>query len=206
MPKKLEVYEVVMDDDAPETGVQAISLVESPAMEHFAEFITLSNEQAKKVSKMELATVDEEKRLLMGAVLVPNKPVYRRDGAEEYYIIFSKDTISKASQLYMKQSNQSAATYEHQMDVNGMTVVETWLKEDMINDKSAKYGLNAPVGSWIVSMKAENDEVWQDAKSGKVKGFSIEGYFVPKLREDLSKQKTEAEKTLETIKEILTNG
>jgi len=168
----MELVEMVIDN-LDENGVDAISVVESPAIE--SNFVALSSE-------VKLAEVDKEKKILMGAVLIPNKPIFRRgeDGNDDYYIYFSKDTIRKASEVFFKKGNQSESTLEHNVKLDGMTIVESWIVEDKDKDKSALYDLDAPVGTWVASVKVENDEVYQLAKQGKIKGFSIEGYFADK--------------------------
>ena len=189
---------MVIDELQELAGIQAISVVEEPAIEE--DFVAL-NEQ----KRVELATQNEEKRILMGAALVPNKMIYRRNGDEEFYIYFSKDTIRHAQELYMKSFNQGNATLEHAVNVEGLTVVETWIKEGE-QDKSKLYGMDLPDGTWIVSMKIDNDEIWNDyVKTGKVKGFSIEGYFVDKAKKELSSQKAEkkAQDLLDGIAEII---
>ena len=98
------------------------------------------------------------------------------------------------------RGNQNKSTLEHEAELNGLTVVESWIIEDEVHDKSRKYGLDMPVGTWMVSMKVNNDEVWNDyVKTGKVKGFSIEGYFTDKV--DMSK--IEALEEESEAKEIL---
>lgn len=175
----MKIIELIVDG-AEQLGVEALSAVEYPAIE--SNFITLSaNQKLIKDYKVELKTIDAEKRILMGPALIPNKLIYRNDDAGEYYIYFSKETVRKAAEMYLKAGNQSNATVEHERKVDGMTVVETWIKEDMEKDKSALYGLTDPVGTWMVAVKADNDEVWQMAKEGKVKGFSIEAYFADKF-------------------------
>ena len=116
----------------------------------------------------------------MGAALIPNKNIYRQDSEEEegYYIYFSEATVKKASELFLIEGNQNKSTLEHQAELSGLSVVESWIVEDEVHDKSRKYGLEMPVGTWMVSMKVNNESVWQDyVKTGAVKGFSIEGYF-----------------------------
>ena len=140
----MRIVELILGDDEF-TGIEAISVVENPAIEE--DFIALKNEEIK------LAEVNNEKRILMGALLIPNKPIYRRKGEEEYYIYFSKKTVEKASQLYLMNGNQSKATLEHQYTINGLTLVESWLVEDEVHDKSRKYGLNVPVGTWMGAVK-----------------------------------------------------
>jgi len=169
----MRIVELILGDDEL-TGIEAISVVENPAIEE--DFIALKSEEIK------LAEVDKEKRILMGALLIPNKPIYRKKGEEEYYIYFSRNTVEKASQLYLMNGNQSKATLEHQHTINGLTLVESWLVEDKVHDKSRKYGLDVPVGTWMGAVKVNNEEIWNNyVKTGKVKGFSIEGYFADKM-------------------------
>ena len=137
----------------------------------------------------------------MGAALVPNKHIYRRDKKnEEYYIYFSEDTVRQASELFLMNSNQNNATYEHDKKLEGMSVVESWIIEDSKQDKSAKYGFDLPKGTWMISMKVNNEQVWSDVKAGKVKGFSIEGYFADKLE---MSQMTDEDLLIEKIKQII---
>ena len=170
----MNLIELIIDDKEEMQGVDAISIVENPAIE--SDFIALKSQEIK------LAEVDKEKRILMGAVLIPEKPIYRRNGEDEYYIYFSKDTVNKASQLFFKNGNQSKWTFEHDKAITGLTVVESWIVEDTAKDKSALYNLNVPVGTWMASVKVDDAELWQNfVKTGKVKGFSLEGYFADKI-------------------------
>jgi hypothetical protein len=171
----MRIVELLIDEDEMFSGIEAISIVDSPAIEE--NFIALSEQK-----KIELAEVDKEKKILMGAALIPNKNIYRTDGEDEYYIYFSDDTVRKASELFLMRGNQNKSTLEHQAELHGLTVVESWIIEDEVHDKSRKYGLDMPVGTWMVSMKVNNDDVWNNyVKTGKVKGFSIEGYFTDKI-------------------------
>jgi len=195
----MRIVELILGDDEF-TGIEAISVVENPAIEE--DFIALKNEEIK------LAEVNNEKRILMGALLIPNKPIYRKKGEEEYYIYFSKKTVEKASQLYLMNGNQSKATLEHQYTINGLTLVESWLVEDEVHDKSRKYGLNVPVGTWMGAVKVNNDQIWEEfVKTGKVKGFSIEGYFADKMerpKEPVNDfEEEEAEEMLSVIRSII---
>ena len=140
----------------------------------------------------------------MGALLVPNKPIYRQSEQEDYYIYFSKKTIEKASQLYLMNGNQNNATLEHSHTLKGLTLVESWLVEDEVHDKSRKYGLDMPLGTWMVAMKVDNDDIWNNyVKEGKVKGFSIEGYFADKLNRPQDKQKDQLSEDDKLLKEII---
>lgn len=171
----MRIIELLIDEDALLSGIEAISIVDKPAIEE--NFIAL-----KEQTKVNLAEIDKEKRILMGAALIPNKNIYRTDGEDEYYIYFSDDTVRKASELFLMRGNQNKSTLEHEAELNGLTVVESWIIEDEVHDKSRKYGLDMPVGTWMVSMKVNNDDVWENyVKTGLVKGFSIEGYFTDKI-------------------------
>ena len=197
----MKIIELILGDGVF-SGIEAISLVSAGAIEE--DFITLKSQEIK------LAEVSSEKRILMGALLVPNKPIYRKTGDDEYYIYFSKKTIEKASQLYLMNGNQNNATLEHQHSLNGLTLVESWLVEDKVHDKSRKYGLDVPVGTWMGAVKVNNDDVWEEfVKTGKVKGFSIEGYFADKAerpKEPINDMEMQAQEQLSTIRTIIKEG
>lgn len=197
----MEIIELVIDEESEEfSGIEAISVVESPAIEE--EFIALKNED-----QIRLAEVSKEKRLLMGAALIPDKPIYRKSDDNEFYIFFSKETVVKASQMFLKSGNQGQATMEHATEkLEGMTVVESWIVEDLVHDKSRKYGLDMPLGSWMISVKCENDKVWAKVKKQKLRGFSIEGYFADKLsrpKDKINDIYSEDDKLLKDIIDVL---
>jgi len=197
----MKIVELILDENQEESGIEAISIVENPAIEE--DFVALKSNEIK------LAEIDKEKKILMGALLIPNKPIYRNNGEDEYYIYFSKDTVLKASQMYLTKGNQNNSTLEHQHSLSGLSLVESWLVEDEVHDKSRKYGMNVPVGTWMGAVKVNNDEVWNDyVKTGKVKGFSIEGYFADKMerpkesiKEDMSEK--QADLLLSEIEKIV---
>ena len=193
----MNLIELIIDEKDDMSGVDAISVVENPAIE--SNFVALKSEEIK------LAQVDTEKRILMGAVLIPEKPIFRRNGEDEYYIYFSKNTVNKASQLFFKNGNQNNWTLEHDKQIKGLTVVESWIVENTEKDKSAIYNLSVPVGTWMASVKVEDDGIWNDfVKTGKVKGFSLEGYFADKLetKKELSKQNKKDE-IINQIKKLI---
>tara|TARA_R110000868_G_scaffold62174_1_gene188096 strand:- start:78 stop:1184 length:1107 start_codon:yes stop_codon:yes gene_type:complete len=170
----MKTYELFLSDEDLQ-GIDAISVVGSPAME--SRFIALADEK-----KVQFAKIDNEKKILLGVALIPEKKIYRFDEKtkEEYYVYFSKETIKRASELYLKKGNQSNANLEHsKLTLNG-TIVESWIVEDLEKDKTALYGIDAPVGSWVVAMKIEDEEQWQMCKDNG-SGFSIEGMFDEKV-------------------------
>lgn len=192
MDKNLDIIELFIDENEENSGVEAISLVEMPAIEE--NFVALSKQ------KVELKTIDEDKRIVVGLALVPDKKIYRRRDDYEYYITFSKDTVRKASELYLKRLKNNNTTLEHESLTSGVSVIESWIVEDVNMDKCNVYGLNPVEGAWVVKMKVDNDEVWEDVKQGKYLGFSIEGSNF--TSEKLSKQE-EKEDLLNKIKNLL---
>lgn len=168
----METYEVLFKEGET-TGVYGISLVNDPAMESL--WVALSKEQEFKLS-----TVDNEKRIVCGAVLIPNKPIYRNQNGKEFNIVFPSETIRLASEGFLKNGHQHSSTLEHNIDakLSGVTIVESWIVEDEKQDKSVLYDFRVPKGTWMASMKIDNDEIWNDyIKTGKVRGFSIDGFF-----------------------------
>ena len=194
----MDIIELFIDETDEASGIEAISVVANGAIE--SDFIALKKQEFK------LAEVDKEKRILMGAALIPNKPIYRQSGEQEYYIYFSKNTVRKASELFFINGNQNNSTLEHELELKGLTAVESWIVESE-QDKSRMYDLNVPMGTWMVSMKVNNDDVWKKVKAGEVKGFSIEGYFADKLerpnepKKEMSKEEI-AEAKIEELKQL----
>lgn len=173
MKKKLKKYQVGVDSET-----FAISLVESPAIEE--EFVALSEQ-----TPIEIQMADEERHILYGAALIPNKPIYRNNGETEFYIEFSKESIEKMSYEFLKEYRQHSMTLDHSTDADEVYVVESWLVEDSYKDKSNALGMQLPVGSWCVGTKVNNIEVWERVKKGELNGFSIEASIV---MEEFSKQ------------------
>ena len=195
----MDIIELILDEEGEEmTGIEAVSIVESPAIE--SDFIALANQEVK------LAKVDEEKRIVMGAALIPNKPIFRKRNDSMFYVYFSEDTVRRSSELFFQNGNQSNATLEHQMKANGLTVVESWIVEGE-QDKSRIYGLDVPKGTWMISMKITDDKLWGEIKEGKkYKGFSIEGFYTDRAKMKESKQdmsEIESQKKLEEILSLL---
>jgi hypothetical protein len=167
------IYELVIENEQDE--VFAISLVENPAIER--EFLYFNKEEVR------FSSIDDEKRLVIGPILIPDKQIFRMDGdGVPYTVFFSKDTVQRLAENYLKRGYQASATLEHNKKINGVTLVESWIVESRTKDKSALYNLNLPIGTWAGIMKIDSDEIWKDyVKTGKVKGFSIEGLFEHKL-------------------------
>ncbi len=192
----METYKVLFNEEENE-GVYAVSLVSDPAIG--VQFVTLS-----KQKEIKLATINEEQRILLGAVLIPDQPIYRVQDGHEFNIVFPKETIKKVQHNFSQQGYQNNSTIEHSGEqIQNVTFVETWIKEDEVHDKSVMHGFNEPIGTWFAAMKVNNDEIWNDyVKTGKVKGFSIDGVF------DMEKVnlKSEINMNLETIVNAIKEG
>jgi len=195
--KTTSIVELVIDDESESLAIDAISLVSAPAIEQ--DFVYFGKEK----NNLTFAKVDEEKRMLVSPALIPNKQIFRYDPNtdKEYYVFFSKATVARASELYLKHNNHHKATQEHNERVSGVLTVESWIKEgDM--DKSKLYGYDLPNGTWFVKMRIDNDSLWQDIKSGNLKGLSIEGYFTDKM-EKMSEKAPTDEEILKALNEII---
>tara|TARA_Y100001963_G_scaffold16157_1_gene20078 strand:- start:815 stop:1435 length:621 start_codon:yes stop_codon:yes gene_type:complete len=197
--KNTKIVELVIDEENNEAlTIDAISLVHSPAIEENFVFF------GKEKNNLTFAKVDEEKRMLVSPALIPNKQIFRYDPNtdQEYYVYFSPDTVRKSAELYLKHNNHHKATFEHQDRVAGVLTTESWIIEDPKMDKSKLYGYNLPKGTWMVSMRINNDDLWGRIKAGEIKGLSIEGYFVDKMQKMSEQEPTDAE-ILSALNEII---
>lgn len=181
MARKIKHYKVGLDSDT-----LAISLVDYPAIE--MPFVAL-----KKESEQLVKLANEERHLLVGAALVPDKPIYRNQDGEEFYMTFDKDVIRKMAYDYLANDRNNNVTLQHQDATNGVQMVESWIKEGE-NDKSDYYGLQAPIGSWIVTMKVNDPKIWDGVKKGEFNGFSVESlvsledFKINKLKDNMAKE------------------
>ena len=167
--KKRRIIEMFIDETDEQWGVDAISVVEFPAIEkNFMAF--------NKAKPYQLAHFNEERKIIIGPALIPNKEIVRFDESGEFYIKFSDETVRKAAHLYLKRNRQHNTTEQHLNKVQGCTLVESWITESGI-DKAKHLGFDVPPGTWMVGMSIDNKDIWAKVKKGEVKGFSIEGFF-----------------------------
>lgn len=164
MAKKKKLYEV-----RPDSLVYAISLVECPAIE--SNFVYLSEEKP-----IQVCLEQDEKHMVFGAVLIPDKPIYRYNQDEEYYLRFPKETIEVLAHDYLQNDNIYSFTKQHKDNAEGVSIIESWVKTSN-NDKSVDLGIDAPIGTWFVGAKIDNEEIWQGIKDGSMKGFSVESFL-----------------------------
>lgn len=176
-----KVFYINIDDEL--TGINAISLVESPAVEK--DFLCFSKE--KETVKLNF---DNAKRVISGVVCLADTPIYRYNKRYgEYYVVFSKETIQKMVEKFAKMDLFKSVNLQHDDTkfVDGIYMFESYIinKERGINPVEFS---DIPDGSWIASYKVENDELWDEIINGnKLNGFSLQGLF--ELEEKFTEQK-----------------
>lgn len=174
MNKKLRRFVV----DGLNSEITAISFVDRPAIEEA--FVSLNSDEKMLTA---IALEDEHKRMAFGAVLIPDRPIYRNGdfyGLDyDFELVFDKECISQLEQRYMRSLRANNWTEQHESDAEGLFTFESWTKADMDKDKSVALGLNPdlPVGTWFIGCKVDSDEVWQKVMRGDFNGFSIESFL-----------------------------
>lgn len=143
------------------------------------EMIAWAERKLKQIDKASFAVQDEEERIITGALMLADTPIYRNDENGEYYVLFSKDTIKQIAQKFFKKGYQQNVNLMHDSGkvLEGLTMFESWITDEKRGIKPMKGFENVPDGSWFGSFKVDNEEVWQLIKDGQVKGFSVEGIF-----------------------------
>jgi hypothetical protein len=190
MRKDLPIYRISIDLENPDTTVSFNSLVSNPA--HEKSFQTFS-----KVQRYEF---NDEKQIVTGVAISADFPIYRKQGNEEFYVVFDKQAISDIVVDYARKGNFNNLNVEHKSNdvVNNAFMVMLY---QIDNEK----GFTAPErfkdesdGSLLVSYKILDKEVYERAKNGELTGFSIEGDFVI---EELMKE-TENEFLTQVIEDL----
>jgi hypothetical protein len=163
-----DLFELVLEDEGD--GVFANSFVEKGAIER--DFVFFNKQH------IDFQAVSDEKRLVAGPMLIPNKKIPRMDEKLGIYnVFFTPQTIEQIARKFMKNKYNSEVTVDHDKKVNGIYLSESWIIEQSSKDKSNMYGYTLPKGTWFGIWKVDNDDVWADVKAGKYKAFSIEGIF-----------------------------
>ena len=193
--KKLKKYSVVGDS----SDVYAISLVEEPAIE--IDYVAFDKDKETKPNLKFIEDKQNEKFMILGPALVPDKNIYRNYDGNEFYVSFSAECIEKLSYKFMKTCyGDGCFTKDHESFAQGCSLAESWIKTSE-NDKSVEYGFDCPIGTWFIAAKIDSIELWDSIKKGERKGFSIESWVdleeiienKDKKENDMSKQKTNLE-------------
>ena len=137
--------------------------------------------KSKRNEQQMFRFINEDKRLVVSPVMIPNKRMGRIDPLtkEQYICEFSAETIQKSSEKYMKELKLNNSNIMHDNnDKTKITMIESWLVcDDPKMDKSSYYGFNLTAGTWMAIIRVNDDDTWKDIKSGKLKGLSIEGNY-----------------------------
>ena len=186
------VYQLSIKEDDINSGVDYVALVDSPAI--------LRNFLAFKDHKQYFA--NEEKRIVTGPLMIPDIPIFRRDDAGEFYVVFNRDTIYQIAQKFMKELRNDKVNQMHQPDqkVQGVYMFESFIinsERGMITPKGFEH---LPDGTWFGSYKIDNDEVWAQVKDGTFKGFSVEGFF------DMNMERVTDDALLTKVIEVIQQG
>ena len=192
MSMELPLYMLEISDDLlDDAEVQFVSLVDRPAIKK--NWNAFKNEQKFQI-------ISEDKRIISGCAMLADTPIFRNDATfGDYYVAFSKHTITKIVQKYFKKGYQNNVNLMHDPNQieTGVTMFESFISDKSRGIPPMAGFEDAPDGSWFCSMLVENDAVWQQVKEGKINGFSIEGIFnyAPKVNKDQVK--------MQKIKDIL---
>src|SRR3990167_9133614 len=170
--KKFPVYKIkINESDETSLGVNYIALVDDPAVQ--LNWLAFNNQ--KKFS------ADNDRRLIMGAFMVANMPIYRRDDIRgEYYVVFDKETIYQIVQKFFINGFVSNFNIMHDdgRKAEGVYLIESFMVDDTRGVLPPKAFDGISQGSWLATVKVDNDEIWNDyVKTGKLMGFSVEGMF-----------------------------
>lgn len=180
----LPLFEVVFDEE--QSVFNNVAFVTAPAIDE--NFIQLSKQEEQDVK----LSVDEEKRIVSGPALIPDMPIYRDQGGRKFYITWTVDTIKQMAINFFQHSRQNSGNVEHQIPVNGITYFESYLI-DKERGISPKEFADLPNGTWMLSAKVTNDDVWGMVKDGTLTGFSI----------DASNVQFKEDRTIDTLEEFI---
>lgn len=189
---ELPIFELLISEDINDDAeVNFVSLVDKPAIQR--NWNAFSDKQSFNIAS-------EEKRIISGAIMLADTPIFRSDVTHgEYYVVFSKDTIFQIVQRYFKKKYQANVNLNHnqQMQLDDVVMFESFISDKERGILPMRGFEDAPDGSWFGSMKVDNDYAWQEIKAGNVKGFSVEGIF------EYSKKASKEQELVEQIKKIL---
>lgn len=169
-----------------------------------ASALSWAESKIKQAERQSFSIQDEEERIISGVLMLADKPIYRNDEEGEYYVMFTKDTIKKIAQKFFEKGYQSNVNLMHDsgQKVEGLTMFESFITDEKRGIQPMKGFEDVPDGSWFGSFKVNNDEVWEKIKSGEFTGYSVEGLFQYKRKEEMRENLSE-EQILERIKELL---
>lgn len=196
----LPIYEMKINpEETSDVEVSFVALVDKPAIE--INFLTFNSQQL-------YFTADEEKRIISGPAMVPDTPIYRKDKQGEYNVFFSAATIKEIALKFAKKGYAKNLNLFHDpgLPADGVTIFNSFVSDKSIGVLPMAGFESLPDGSWFISAKVENEEIWQKIKAGEVRGFSVEGNFsfVPNGTSDENRYLSE-KGFMSDIKSLLTD-
>ena len=158
-----------------EEGVFCMSLVENPATK--TQLVMFSED------KELLQFQDDEKQIIYSVAMRPNMLIPRKDiNGEPAMVFYTEETVKDLQQNFFKNNSHNGSTINHNgKKDNSLYIFESWIVDDPEKDKATSLGLDVKKGDWVTAQKVDNKDIWQDVKSGKLTGFSIEAYLNPVL-------------------------
>jgi hypothetical protein len=193
----LPFIEFKLSDDVE--GLQAIAFVDAPAIG--------LNYQAFAPHKFEV--INEEKRIVMGAAMIPDLPIYRRDERGEYYAIFRKETIKALVQKLFKENKHNNFNEQHNAFkiLDGVYIYQSFITDQELGILAPKGFENVADGTWFIAAKVENDEAWSKVKEdGILKGFSVEGVFDLEPYKFKKMNKLNLDSVISTLKSVFADA
>ena len=172
--KTLPTYEMLVGDPTDgEVAVDFVAVVDDPAIKRgWMKF------DGKRPYKFEVT--DTERRIITGALMIADLPIYRRDDERgEYNVVFRKPTIENIVKKWGKGGYHNNVNRMHDGSdrPTGIYLIESFLIDKARGIQTPAIFDAAPDGSWFASYYVENDELWQQVKDGTFTGFSVEGFF-----------------------------
>jgi hypothetical protein len=193
----LPFIEFKLSDDVE--GLQAIAFVDAPAIG--------LNYQAFAPHKFEV--INEEKRIVMGAAMIPDLPIYRRDERGEYYAIFRKETIKALVQKLFKENKHNNFNEQHNAFkiLDGVYIYQSFITDKELGILPPQGFENVADGTWFIAAKVENDEAWSKVKEdGILKGFSVEGVFDLEPYKFKKMNKLNLDSVISTLKSVFADA
>jgi len=193
----LDVYDITLQKN--DIGIKATSLVTLPAIQspflHFNE------------DKPQFIFSSDEKQELIGAIMIPDKLIYRNIGGHKFYVNFTKDVIATLTGKMIKEGTAGLFTVQHKFAVedDGVDIKELWIKESE-NDKSVDFGIDEPIGTAFMKVKINDVRIWNQVKESGLNGFSVEldASIVEKNELLFKQEETKIEKM--NIKDVFSNS
>lgn len=173
------IYKFLIGDDDEEGGMVAISLVENPAFE--SKFLAFNKQEKKEVKPIKFVKNEKYKQVLTGLIAIPDKLIYRYDkDIGDYYGVFTAEEIEKMRNKYHKQLMTSNFNTDHNPSntFDGYVIESFILNTEGRVQEALDFGLvDAVRDAWQVSVKIEDEEVFNDVLEGKYTGFSLESFL-----------------------------